>query len=869
MAKKIVNPKISPVGKQEKKKMVTQQEVKKKLQEKGKPSSVPVSVIEPGETLSQKKWLPWVLMIFLFVFVSLLYFPVAFQHMVPPASDTAQWEGAAHQIIEYNKTHKDPALWTQSMFSGMPSYMISFPNRYPFLENITRITDKVINWRIFLLFVGALGMFLLLRYLKLDIWACFLGAVAFMFSCHWMGLLEIGHNTKFRAIMYIPWVIWALIHLRKKPGSLGLGFLSTTLIMQLRENHPQITYYLYLFVGLYWIWQLIVSLKAKDLKKFWQFTGLLILAFLITVLAVMNPYLSTWEYSKYTPRGSSGGLETSYAQQWSFHPLEIVTLIIPNFFGGVSPDYWGYMPFTQTYNYFGIVVLALAIIALCGKKHRKTATFLGISSLLFLIMSFGSATPHLSNLFLKYLPYFNKFRVPSMILVMVQILAVIMAGLGLDTILSLTEEERKQWSKGLFKAFWICGIIFLLWLILAKPIFGGLPFASAQEKQQLAKYNMTEIPADIRATRLNMLYTSGILSLLLLTVSIGLAYLKTVKKLPQMIFVVLMSVIVFIDLYTYTGKFLKKENLQPVQQYKDRFAAQDYDEYLLADNSNYRIYPIEQNIISDARLPKTTGEWAYHHQIVTGYSAAKLARYDALMNYLQDSVKGPGEWRDYLIGIFSPEKGEIPREKPTNIMDMLSVKYMLHPEHLPYDSLLVNIHPVFDGSDNVIIYKNNRALPRAWFVDKVQKVAPADSILPLLREETFNPRNLAYVETDIKDVQAPDSCSVVQTVNELHKLAYDVYTDKPSFLVLSEVYYPAGWKAKLDDKEIPIYPANYVLRGLQIPAGQHKLELVFAPESYTISIRLSLIGLLASLLTLIGGLIWNYNRINKVKEEKV
>ncbi len=171
---------------------------------------------------------------------------------------------------------------------------------------------------------------------------------------------------------------------------------------------------------------------------------------------------------------------------------------------------------------------------------------------------------------------------------------------------------------------------------------------------------MTEIPADIRATRLNMLYTSGILSLLLLTVSIGLAYLKTVKKLPQMIFVVLMSVIVFIDLYTYTGKFLKKENLQPVQQYKDRFAAQDYDEYLLADNSNYRIYPIEQNIISDARLPKTTGEWAYHHQIVTGYSAAKLARYDALMNYLQDSVKGPGEWRDYLIGIFSPEKGEIP-----------------------------------------------------------------------------------------------------------------------------------------------------------------------------------------------------------------
>ncbi|MCB5257591.1 MAG: YfhO family protein, partial [Candidatus Cloacimonetes bacterium] len=285
-----------------------------------------------------------------------------------------------------------------------------------------------------------------------------------------------------------------------------------------------------------------------------------------------------------------------------------------------------------------------------------------------------------------------------------------------------------------------------------------------------------------------------------------------------------------------------------------------------ADKSNYRIYPVDNNIISNARLPKTTGEWAYYHQIVTGYSAAKLSRYDALLNYMQDSVKGPGEWRDYLIGIFSPEQGEIPQEKPTNIMDMLSVKYLLHPEHLPYDSLLTNIHPVFDGSDNVIVYKNNRALPRAWFVDSVQKVAPADSILPLLRKETFNPRHLAYIETDIKDVQAPDSSKVVQTVNELHNLAYDVYTDKPSFLVLSEVYYPAGWKAKLDGKEIPIYPTNYVLRGVQIPAGQHKLELVFAPKSYTLSIRMSLIGLLVSLLTLIGGLIWNCRRINKVKE---
>ncbi|HOH79620.1 MAG TPA: hypothetical protein PLO35_07840, partial [Candidatus Cloacimonadota bacterium] len=150
--------------------------------------------------------LPWVLVAVLFLMLSLIYFPVAYGGKTPIASDITQWQGAAKSIIDYNKEHSDQALWTQSMFSGMPAYMISFPNRYPFLENISRLTDKVINWRIFLLFIGGLGIFLLLRFWKMNPWICFAGAVAFVFSCHWVGLLEIGHNTKFRAIMYVPWV---------------------------------------------------------------------------------------------------------------------------------------------------------------------------------------------------------------------------------------------------------------------------------------------------------------------------------------------------------------------------------------------------------------------------------------------------------------------------------------------------------------------------------------------------------------------------------------------------------------------------------------------------------------------------------------
>ncbi|HNT51929.1 MAG TPA: YfhO family protein [Candidatus Syntrophosphaera sp.] len=867
MSKKIVNPKIASKSGHSPHKGMPGKAVQAKVQPKTKSRTEPALAMAKGPSLLENRWLPLALMVFLLLFVSLLYFPVAFQHKSPPASDISQWRGAANKIIEYNESHADNALWTQSMFSGMPSYMISFPNRWPFFENLSKLTDKLINWRIFLLFIGALGVFLLLRFLGMDPLVAFFGAVAFMFSCHWLGLVEIGHNTKFRAIMYIPWVIWSLLYLRRKPGLLGLGLLATTLIVQLRENHPQISYYLYLFVGMYWLWQLIETIRSKDWKGFGAFTGLAVLAAGLTLLAVLNPYLSTMEYSHYTMRGGAGGLETSYAQGWSFHPLEILTLIIPDFYGGVSPNYWGYMPFTQIYNYFGLLVLGFGVLALLGRRHRRLAVFLAIASFVFLLMSFGSFTPRLSDLFLKYLPYFNKFRVPSMILTMVQIIAAVMAALGLDTVLSAAAAGNKRWSNGLFRAFWICGGVFLLWLVAAKSVFAGLNFTNAGEMAQLeAREMLSQLPM-IKEQRLGLLYRSGIFSLLFFTVGLGLAYLHAIRKLPRAALVLLLTLVVFIDLYIYTGKTLKSDKLQAPQEHLDRFAVRDYDEFLLADKDNYRIYPIDQDILTGAQLPKPAGEWAYHHQTVLGYSAAKLSRYDNLLKVLQDSEQGPGEWRRYLMGVFSPGQDSLPRESRTPVLNMLSAKYFIHPDRLPYDSLLTSIAPVFEGAEGITVYRNNSVLPRAWFVPAVRKIAPADSILPLLRSESFDPRALAYVETDIKNVERPDSSWVRQTATETHKLGYDLYTDKPTFLVLSEIYYPAGWKAFLDGKEVTIHLANYVLRGIQVPAGTHKLELTFAPESYKKSVTWSLAGLLASLLALAAGLYLKHRKPRLAKAE--
>lgn len=799
--------------------------------------------------LKINKYLPWILIALLYIIVSVLYFPIAYQQMEPQASDITQWRGAAQSIIEYNKEHDDPALWTQSMFSGMPAYMISFPNRYPFLENITKLTDRVINWRIFLLFIGGLGIFVLLRHLKLDPWICFFGAIAFIFSCHWAGLLEIGHNTKFRAIMYIPWVFWAILYLKSKPGLLSLGLLATFLITQLRENHPQISYYLYLLIGIYWLYELIISIKQREMKRFGIWTLLLVLAFGLTVLAVMNPYLSTLEYSKYTMRGGAAGLDKAYAQGWSFHPKEILGFIVPDFFGGINQNYWGYMPFTQVYNYFGIVVLAFGVLALWGKDKRLTI-FLWISSLIFTLMSFGSATPALSDLFFKYLPYFNKFRVPSMSLIIVQFNAVILAALGLKTVID--NAGNNLWKKRYFKLFWISGVVFLLWLFFAKSIFSALPFTTATEQIRYQEANALNQLEGLKALRLDALAKSGILAFMFLSVSMGLAYLCSIKRLKSSSFVILITLITFIDLWAYTGKHLKQETLQHVSARQTQFKMQDYDQFLLNDDENFRIYPFNTNQI------RSPGEWAYFHQSIEGYSAAKLKRYDDVLKVINGSGNRDGEVIRYLKGVF--QQGGV--EKPTPVMNMLSTKYIIVPDSLPYGSLLQNLRPLYYNG-RLSIYENLMHLPRAWFVRDTLLANSPEAALAELWNPDFDPAHTAILEQALPNISAPQQARVEQTLASMHKLAYAYESDTAALLVLSEVYYPAGWKAFVDGEEIPIYPTNYILRGLPVPAGAHTVELRFEPESYRLSIKLSLAGLILTLLALIAGVIWQLRRKSK------
>lgn len=790
------------------------------------------AVAIPKESYLEKK--PWIYMILLFLLLSILYFPVAYEHKAPPASDTMQWSGAAHRLIEYNKTHTDKALWQPNMFSGMPSYMISFPFKYPFLENITRLFDYVVNWRIFLLFIGGLGMFFLLRLLGLDGFSSFFGAVAFVFISHWTGLLDIGHNTKFRAMMWVPWVVWAVMWLRKKPNLLGLGFTSVFLITQLRENHPQISYYLYLFIGMYWIYSLIETFGNKEWKKFVIFTLLMIVAFGFMGLAVMNTNLSTMEYSKYTIRGGEKGLDTSYAQGWSFHPLEIVSFLIPDFFGGINQTYWGWMEFTQIYNYFGILILALALLALAGRR-KKFAGFLWISSLLFLIMSFGRHWSWFSNILLNYLPYFNKFRVPSMLLVITQFNMAVLAAIGLGTVIEKAKEEDKVFDRQ-FKTWFIVSVIILgLFLVLGKGVFKGLPFTTANEIAQLKQNNQYDQLPALKAMRLDMLYKSGAMSFLFLAGGFGLIFMFIRKKIPKTVFLVLILLITFIDVWIYTGKNLK--NIESAKDTQQNFDKRDYDEFLLSDKENYRIYPLNVGM---------NGKWAYYHQTIQGYHGAKLKRYQEVLENSLDA-----QLRQNKIN--------------WNLLNMLDVKYVVFPDTLPFP----NLTPVFSSNDDqIVVHRNQTALPRAWVVEKVKTIKEPKFIWSELNSDSFNPAQTAIVEEPMEVIPNPTVKIVKPTSFDLHNLSFETETDTKAFVVVSEIYYPAGWKAYIDGKETKIYPTDYILRGVIVPAGKHKLEMKFDPASYKLSILLSGIGIIASLLALLIGLaLWYRNRKKPIETD--
>ena len=512
----------------------------------------PVEKIGILEKILEGKYKHVIFISLLFIILSVFFFKIAFLNYEPPAGDTIQWRSSAQVLIEYNKEHSDQALWDPNIFSGMPSYLISFGTKYPFIGQIFKLTNKVMNWRILMLFIMSLGVYLFMIHLKFDPIIAFTSAIALALSCHFLGLLEIGHNTKFKAIVYIPWIMFAVHYLKQRRSLFALGITTILLIVQLRANHPQISYYTFLMIIIYWIAQTIWAVKDKEIRSHLIFSALLLSAFIIAFMAIAQPYLSTYEYGQYTIRGGSTGLSKAYATSWSFHPLEILTFINPSFFGGVSPFYWGWMPFTQTSMYMGIVIFLLAIIAVFCNKNRLVKILLSVS-LVTLFLSFGRHLPFLSNFMLNYFPGFNKFRVPAMILVLLQFSTVILAGFGLKTIIEKVKENDKKFFDIFQKILIAVFVLFIIFIAFSSSLENvGLKHAGDSSKYSPAQMKQ------LKSLRLEKLVNDGIQSGLILLASMGLILLAGRKKISKYPFLILIAILVITDLLLVDSRFLQK-----------------------------------------------------------------------------------------------------------------------------------------------------------------------------------------------------------------------------------------------------------------------------------------------------------------------
>jgi hypothetical protein len=730
-----------------------------------------------------------------------------------------QWASSAKVLQDYNKTHKDQALWDPNIFGGMPSYLVSLPNKYPFIKETLTLTKNIFSWRLTYLMLGAIGVYVLATLLGFECLVAIIMALAFALTGHFVGLLDIGHNTKFRAIMFIPWIIWSMFYLRDKRNLLGLSVFSASLIAQFRANHLQITYYVLLLIVFYWIYELIEALKSKKLKEYAIFSALGVAALVLITLAVTNPFLSTYEYSKYTIRGGEEGLDKGYAQGWSLHPMELISFVVPDVYGGISspvpgelnryriPAYWGWMSFTQVYYYVGLTILLLAILALFLVKKQKVL-FLWIAILLFTLMSFGKFAPFLSDLLLKYLPGFNKFRVPATIMVICQTSLVLLAGFGLD---SIVKNQNAGTARTLKKAFYVFAGLTLFGVVFGKLIIGSASLMKPEE----AEYP-TQILKQLKDVRLSMAYAGILKAGLIGLLTIGLAWLYSLRKLKKATFLIIMLVLVFLDLRMVDSKYFQGMS----KAHKIEIKPDAIARYLQNDKSLFRMhYPEKSMDNTYAAFVATTG----------GYHGAKLSRYQKYWENPQ---------------LFNS----------MNFINMMNGKYILSSQDMG--------HPVYKSGD-LKLYLNQMALPKAWFVKQVQFEKNIDNIPAMVAAESFDPAETAIIEKAIEGIGSPLTESVEVTSYDLHSMTVKVTTDTRSFLTVSEIYYPAGWKAYIDGEETEIYAANYILRGIVVPVGEHEIKMEFHPESYYTGLKLSLLGLL---LTIITGLIGGYQLYRERKK---
>ncbi|MEY8591623.1 YfhO family protein [Butyricimonas hominis] len=818
-----------------------------------------------------KSFYPYLVAFILFIVIAYAYFPALFEGKIVMQSDISSWRGAANEIIQFREQTGEEPLWTNSMFSGMPTTMISTEYKGNYLKNVYDglfVGPRPASY----LILGLVSFYLLLLAFGVNPWLSIVGALAFGFCSYNFQILQVGHNAKMVAISLMPMVLASVVFAFRKNRWLGAVFFGITLAFQIMANHPQITYYLAFIVLFYGIAQLYKAVKAKALPAFFKTVTLLVVAVLFAAATNINHLWPTWEYSKYTMRGGSeltlnqnsqtkGGLDKEYATAWSYGIDETLNLMIPNFKGGASggaldknsetykflnsqgasnadqiiqqlPLYWGEQAFTAGPMYMGAIAIFLFVLGLVLIKGPMKWWIVGIS-LLALFLGWGRNFMFLSSFFYDYIPLYNKFRVPSMILIVLQLTIPLLGIYTLNKILN-GEYEKKTLLKGLKIAVGVTGGICALFALLPDLAGSFVSPADSQYPDWLRQY----LPQD----RESLLRSDAFRSLVFILLAGVVIWTWMIQKIKSTHVVIAMGLLILADMWTVDKRYLNNDHFVKQREFNNQYQPRPVDQAILADKDpNYRVLDISVNTFNDSHT-------SYHHKTIGGYSAAKLQRYQDIIDYfIYPEMQSIGKTLESSPTLSAMEES---LSKQT-VLNMLNTKYVI---------VHANSAPV----------NNKYAYGNAWFVKDYELVNTPDEELLGLKQ--IDPRESAVISKEFESViqdkgfNFDENATIQLTSYAPNKLEYKTSAANEQLAVFSEIYYPKGWNVYIDGNKTDLLRADYILRAVIVPAGEHTVTFEYKPESYYMGARISAISSSLLLLALLGGIVFYIMRYMKKKE---
>jgi hypothetical protein len=789
----------------------------------------------------------------------------------------------AQQSIEFKEKYGHYPLWTNALFSGMPTFQIIIGSTY----NITiawlhHVFTLFLPEPASLFFLACVGFYILSITLNIKSRIAILGSLAYAYASYSAVIVAVGHTTKFASMGYMPAVIAGILLLTQR--KYVLGFATTLLFSTLLtyQNHLQIGYYTFLIGAIIMIVFLIRTIRNKELVHFGKVAGLAIIAAVIGVLSYAVVLLPTYVYSKETMRGgrselttpgqeknkSKGGLDKNYAFVYSYGVSEVLTMVVPRLYGGSSaempegsetskvfaektgisedqaeqfghsvPAYWGPQGGTSGAVYFGAVVCLLFIFA-CVYYKGWHSNWIIAATALGILLAWGRHFPTFNYFLFDHFPLYNKFRAPSMAMVIPQLTIPLFATLGLSQLFE-TNWDAAEFKKRFKHATIISGILIALlatlyfmfdykgesdteirnnWVTQMTQQLSPRAQPSPEVQQRAEDFGRSIINA-LHQDRKSLFGADLIRSIIFMALAWGLLYLYGKNKLKANVVTLALIALAFIDLISVDLRYLNREKYVDKEQFDEYFVPTAADLQVKRDTGYYRVFNYSDG--DPFQLSGATSRTSYLHNSVGGYHPAKLALYNDLITY----QLGRGNMQ---------------------VFNMLNTKYFIVAD---------------PASKQPIVQQNPDALGAAWFVGAIKYVNNADEEMKTLND--FHPRDTAIMDkreqSKITFAPQKDSTAKITLIeNRNDYIQYKSSSKTNGLAVFSEIYYPYGWTATIDGKEAPIAKANYALRALSVPAGEHTIEFRFNPPSFATGDRISLlVGIISIIALLVSAfLIW-------------